>query len=606
MHGFALVVVLGFVVAAPVARSAPRSGLKDAAVVVGTRYHKLPDDGTFYNDGVAWRQLLTGTAGVPDDKEHLAFLDQADARQVLREIDRLGQVATDTLWIIMAAHGAGDLLFTWAAPANAEGAINDHALSRQQIVDAAARSQAKRVVVILDACRSGKDRSGNSIDGLRFAINSSHRLRIPYKVAIWSAAGEDEYARSLPEKRQGLFSYHAIRALGGQAADAQGQVSLSGAHRYVAEQLVSALSRSKSKQHPELSRADDTPLVAVRPPDPPFRAGPFVDQARGWKAEQRQAEHRREVERAWHELQPLVRAGGRPAQRAIRALMDELKGHALGNPLHAEMQAALERAGRAPEPFRWSVMGALGTGWGSFQQSGASREIEGTVNRFDLSAFVEPFGETWRFSLDLAAAGADEGGLLTSNVLVGGQFRSSTKDGPVVGFGGYLLIPTSMVEAPPACYDEGTCIEDELALAKAWQLYSKAFHLSGSGDWLWTQSTFGLGGSFDFALGYDYFRYRKLVGVGAQWSSATGDVLPMISAEACAQVRLGRLWLGPGFGFSLAAATGGDLGTTAGVFARSELELDAVGQHALTLEGFIFSIPDEVQSIQLGYRATVW
>lgn len=224
---------------------------RDVAIVVGTRYTKLPDDGSFYRDGRLWYYLLRFTIGLPDHR--IAFFHQADPRTVLSNVAELGRQDVDTLWIVIAAHGAGDLLITWGANDDPESIEKDHSISRQELLDAAGQSGAKRIIIVLDSCRTGLDRIGKPISGARFAINSQHRLRVPGNAIVWSAAQDGQYAHTLPAAGHGLFSYYAVRAFSGDAGQ---RVDISRANDWVADQLATELRSEDSKQTPELRIGD--------------------------------------------------------------------------------------------------------------------------------------------------------------------------------------------------------------------------------------------------------------------------------------------------------------------------------------------------------------
>lgn len=232
----------------------------DAAVVIGTRYYSLPDDGTFLRDARMVAKFLLNAIGLRPYR--VSFLDDADPHEIRSALEKQAAVATGTLWVFVALHGLGDHLITRAAKGSYES-IKEHSVTRQEIFEIVRRSRAKRVVVIIDACFNGMTRTGRPLTDERFPFDPEAIPPLPENVYVWSAAAPGQFAGTLPDVGHGIFTYFAVGALSGWAADKQGEVSLDGAHSYVVDAVASALSGSERNQTPTINRGSAAPLVAV-------------------------------------------------------------------------------------------------------------------------------------------------------------------------------------------------------------------------------------------------------------------------------------------------------------------------------------------------------
>jgi formylglycine-generating enzyme required for sulfatase activity len=250
------------------ALSPPRTGRtapNDAAVVIGIEDYAfgLPPAPYAVRDARVFADFLRDTVGIPRQRVKELTGDFAISDAIVDEVREKAKLVGPggTLWIYFSGHGApspdGDA-FLYGAAVNPDGKyVEKHAVRRSALQRLAGTVPAgARAVVVLDACFSGKGRDGAALGNTRFAAPSS--LLAAPKVAVWSAAQGSEYAGPLEPARHGLFTYFAVGALSGWAdADADGQVDLREAERYVRDGMALALERAGRAQAPELTAPDD-------------------------------------------------------------------------------------------------------------------------------------------------------------------------------------------------------------------------------------------------------------------------------------------------------------------------------------------------------------
>ena len=237
-----------------------RTASQDAAVVIGVeRYYALAQVPYAERDADLFHRFLLDTVGVPSSRISNLFRSKPAKEDIEREVKkRAGQVGADgTLWIYFAGHGASlpgenDVRLLGVDVQGYLSSIRDRSVSRSWITKQGQGSRAARVMLVLDACFSGKTRSGNPITGDRFAASAA--FSAVKKVAVWSAASADEVSGPCKAVRHGLFTYFLVGALSGWAGE---DADLSQVSRYLGHAVASALSAGKRSQTPDLTADAD-------------------------------------------------------------------------------------------------------------------------------------------------------------------------------------------------------------------------------------------------------------------------------------------------------------------------------------------------------------
>lgn len=247
----------------------------DAAVVAGIEdYYELPDVPFAERDAQAFADYLLYTRGVPSDR--VARVAKANREKLLAAVELAGRAAgpEGTVWVYFAGHGA-------ASPTTGERMVlgidvqPDLATFGARSVtvaelEAAATAGGARAVLVLDACYTGRGRSGDELlPGTRFAVPATPGAGRP-RVLTWSAASENQLSGPLEPARHGAFTYAVLGALRGWAdgqLDEQpdGAVTAEEASLYV-EEALRAL--GVTDQRPALEGADGWVLASHPRPEP--------------------------------------------------------------------------------------------------------------------------------------------------------------------------------------------------------------------------------------------------------------------------------------------------------------------------------------------------
>ncbi|NNN05514.1 MAG: peptidylprolyl isomerase [Elusimicrobia bacterium] len=258
--------------------AATGGGEKDAAVVVGLEHYtfvaSVPGAGSNAED---WQSYLTETLKVPFDK--VAFLRDDEA--TLEKIRKYAAKAAaqvqpgGTLWFIYIGYGApakdgkDGVLVGADARQNADR-LYARSLPRDELLKILSRGRQSKTVLLIDADFSGRSSSGEAlVSGLQpLIVARTAPLSADKRTLLLTAAKSDQFAGPLPKSDvpRPAFSYLALGALRGWAADANGRVTASALIDYARR----ALSLDKGRtQTPELTLgAPDAILGEGREPGP--------------------------------------------------------------------------------------------------------------------------------------------------------------------------------------------------------------------------------------------------------------------------------------------------------------------------------------------------
>ncbi|MFC1679816.1 caspase family protein, partial [Elusimicrobiota bacterium] len=174
----------------------------------------------------------------------------------------------DVVFLYLAGHG--DVLGqTWyfvpheLVYPGKEEKLKSMGLSSTEILDHIGRIQARKVVVVFDACKSG------AVVATR-GIEEEKTLRQMARASgthIVSASNKDQYASELKDLGHGVFTYTFLQALGGKAdANKDGVVTVRELLPYIEDRLPEVSRKYKTQpQYPVVeSRGMDFPIAASK------------------------------------------------------------------------------------------------------------------------------------------------------------------------------------------------------------------------------------------------------------------------------------------------------------------------------------------------------
>src|SRR5439155_15211315 len=102
----------------------------------------------------------------------------------------------------------------------------DTAYSVKDLYADLAKLKARSVTVVLEACFTGQSKSGPLIKAARpLRIDVDNPAQAMSNGVVITASGPSEIASDHPARPHGLLTYYWLRAMRGEAGDAQGRVT---------------------------------------------------------------------------------------------------------------------------------------------------------------------------------------------------------------------------------------------------------------------------------------------------------------------------------------------------------------------------------------------
>ncbi len=223
-------------------------------------------------------------AGIPAGNVTVLTSDQVDrlklptTNNILMALNRVRTkaVAGDVLVFLFSGHGMQklDQPYLLTVDSNREQ-LEETALPMRAVTKALTGFQGDHVLFIIDACRNdpdaGKAAADASLDeqfakGLRPKLAAPGATREPV-VATLLACDAGQRAYEMPEEQHGAFTWYLIKGLRGEAAGADGTVTLNGLTDYVGREVTSWAERARRTQTPRFERGGAADFAVLKPPD---------------------------------------------------------------------------------------------------------------------------------------------------------------------------------------------------------------------------------------------------------------------------------------------------------------------------------------------------
>lgn len=240
-------------------------GAHDAAVVVGVEdYLRVPGVPGAKTNAKQWYQYLTETRGIP--AQNVKFLANDDAtREEILSASRVasGRVRSKgTLWFVFIGHGAPSpdgkdgLLVGVDAQQKAES-LEARSVKRHELLKILGQSKASGIIVLLDACFSGRGQDGAAIvAGLQPLVTLPAIAGLDPRMAVLTAAKGNQFAGSLPGSTRPAFSYLVLGGIRGWASDGKKVAVTAGDLWRYATSALEATLRGRDQTPDLLGKAD--------------------------------------------------------------------------------------------------------------------------------------------------------------------------------------------------------------------------------------------------------------------------------------------------------------------------------------------------------------
>ncbi|MFA5138172.1 MAG: caspase family protein [Elusimicrobiota bacterium] len=230
----------------------------DFAVVVGVeRYAHLPRADYAERDAQAVRDHLVALGYPP---RNVALLKGSDASRasIAKNLETwlpMNVREDSTVFFYFSGHGSPDPRSgkAFLVPADGDAQfLDDTAYPLTRVYEKLGALKARKVLVALDACFSGAGERSALAKGTRPLVVAAPPAQLPPKLAVLSASLANEISGTDDEQGHGLFTYYLLKGINGEAAAADGSVTLQGLHGYVLPIVQDEARRVNRLQTPQL------------------------------------------------------------------------------------------------------------------------------------------------------------------------------------------------------------------------------------------------------------------------------------------------------------------------------------------------------------------
>ena len=220
----------------------PATGAKNnktfAVIIANENYRRESNVEFAKNDGETFKKYSLQTLGLPENNVHI--VTDATLNDIRNEIDWISGVADafqneTNIIFYYAGHGIPDesSKSAYLLPIDGNGSNVSTGYKLDDLYTKLGSLQAKSVIVFMDACFSGAQRSGEMLASARgVAIKTSQGSPVGNMI-VFSAAQGDETAYPYREKGHGMFTYFLLKKL----QESKGNTTLGELGDYVTTQV---------------------------------------------------------------------------------------------------------------------------------------------------------------------------------------------------------------------------------------------------------------------------------------------------------------------------------------------------------------------------------
>lgn len=227
-----------------------------ALVIANENYQHAPKVQSALHDGERFAQYCNETLGIP--KNNITLLKDATYGNMMGAVEHIKNTvksfggAADVI-VYYAGHGMPDEKSSdaYLMPADGIPTIFATNYKLEKFYTDLGETDAKNIMVFLDACFSGSNRSGEAVVKGR-AVSYKPREASPRgNMFVFTATSGKEIALPYADKNHGLFTYYLLKKL----QESKGDVTL--------QQLSEYVSQSVSQQSNLINKKPQTPTVST-------------------------------------------------------------------------------------------------------------------------------------------------------------------------------------------------------------------------------------------------------------------------------------------------------------------------------------------------------
>ena len=241
---------------------------KRVAIIIGVEsYEKLPEVKALYanNDAEMFKNFANRSLGIRPSNIKVLIDSKARKMDIIETLKlwlpkKITPNQTE-LFVFFSSHGYPSEEGLYLIPQDGDPRLlEESALSHKYIIDRIVKAKPKSVTMFLDACYSGRSKTGKVlVAGLKQIDHVATSEDIPTNFNIFSSSKSNQLSATIKEAEHGIFSYYLMKGLAGEA-DLNKDKQISNNELFV--YLQDSVSQEAFKQN-----RDQNPILTSQNPD---------------------------------------------------------------------------------------------------------------------------------------------------------------------------------------------------------------------------------------------------------------------------------------------------------------------------------------------------
>lgn len=206
------------------------------------------------NDATIFRDYAVKTLGV--EQENITFLTNATAGQMSQQIDKVCKMLSKLgnkaeLIVYYAGHGYPDenTKVPYLIPVDVSSSNLDMAIKLNNLYKNLSATNAKRIIVFLDACFTGGGRSSGLLASRGIKVIPKEDA-LNGNIVVVTASSGLQSALPYPNEKHGMFSYYLLKKI----QDSKGNITLAELFSYLKENVsLQSLKINNKEQDPTIN-----------------------------------------------------------------------------------------------------------------------------------------------------------------------------------------------------------------------------------------------------------------------------------------------------------------------------------------------------------------
>jgi hypothetical protein len=173
------------------------------------------------NDAKIFRQYAVNVLGIPDDGNHIYYIEDANATYIKLYIDNFAKLIKNQsdnseFFVFYSGHGSqNDQNEAFIVPVGVTSDyIDQFGIKLSDFYNQISPEGNKKVIVFLDACFSGGGKNGQLLINAKAGVRRTPKNNaITSNLLVFAASSDKQISQEYIEKKHGLFTYFLLKNL---------------------------------------------------------------------------------------------------------------------------------------------------------------------------------------------------------------------------------------------------------------------------------------------------------------------------------------------------------------------------------------------------------